>query len=128
MPRVLVVEDDRSVQQMLTIVLESEGLEVELAADGRTAIARLDDLPADLVLLDLGVPMSDGFEVLRELRARRSWEATPVVIVSGNDDDDNQWRGWSTGADWFLAKPFEIDELRDIGLRLLSMRVQAPLA
>lgn len=114
------IEDDESVSNMLSIVLATEGYETEMIADGDAAVDRLDGEPADLVLLDVMMPGVDGFEVLRRMRATDGWEDTPVVVVSALATDEDQWTGWQAGADYYLTKPFDIDELRAVVLRLLT--------
>lgn len=114
------IEDDESVSNMLSIVLATEGYETEMVADGHAAVHRLDGEPADLVLLDVMMPGVDGFEILRRMRATDGWEDTPVVVVSALATDEDQWTGWQAGADYYLTKPFDIDELRAVVLRLLT--------
>lgn len=120
MTTILVVEDDPAVAGMLELTLAVEGLETELLTDGADALARLDGPPTDLVILDVMMPGADGYAVLAALRERKPWVNVPVVVATALSDDEDIWRGWSSGADYFMNKPFDLDHLRSVVFRLLS--------
>ena len=122
MTKVLVVEDDPGVRGMLELLLATEGLETETVTDGIQAMSRLDGPPPDLVLLDVMMPGADGFSVLKAIRGLEGWKDIPVVVVSAAGADEDLWTGWQSGADYYLVKPFDADELRDVILDLLSER------
>jgi two-component system response regulator QseB len=107
--RVLVVEDDRMIAKGLHTALKQDGYAVDGVSDGASAAAALRSSPFDLVLLDLGLPERDGLEVLRELRARG--DATPVIILTARDDVQNRIQGLDAGADDYIIKPFDLDEV-----------------
>jgi two-component system response regulator QseB len=107
--RVLVVEDDRMIAKGLHTALKQDGYAVDGVSDGRSASAALRASRFDLVLLDLGLPERDGLEVLRELRSRG--DATPVIIVTARDDVQNRIQGLDAGADDYIVKPFDLDEV-----------------
>src|ERR1700677_1273253 len=107
--RVLVVEDDRMIAKGLHTALEQDGYAVDGVSDGRSAAEALRSSRFDVVLLDLGLPERDGLEVLRELRARG--DATPVIIVTARDDVHNRIQGLDAGADDYIVKPFDLDEV-----------------
>ena len=107
--RVLVVEDDRMIAQGLERALRQEGYAVDGVADGRSASSALRSATFDLVLLDLGLPEREGLEVLRELRSRG--DATPVIIVTARDDVADRIAGLDAGADDYIVKPFDLDEV-----------------
>ena len=107
--RILLVEDDRMIAQALERALRQEGHAVDCVADGRSAAAALHSTRFDLVLLDLGLPGRDGLEVLRELRGRG--DATPVIIVTARDDVGERIAGLDAGADDYVVKPFDLDEV-----------------
>jgi two-component system response regulator QseB len=107
--RVLLVEDDRMIAQGLQTALRQDGYAVDWMADGRAAAAALHAAHFDLVLLDLGLPERDGLEVLRELRRRD--DATPVIIVTARDDIQDRIAGLDAGADDYIVKPFDLDEV-----------------
>ena len=107
--RVLVVEDDRMIAEAVRTALEQDGYTVEWIRDGASAAAALGTSSFDIVLLDLGLPRRSGLEVLRE--ARRQGIATPVIIITARDDVQSRVAGLDSGADDYLVKPFDLDEL-----------------
>jgi two-component system, OmpR family, response regulator QseB len=109
MMRVLVVEDDRMIAKGLHTALKQDGYAVDGVSDGRSASEALRTSRFDIVLLDLGLPERDGLEVLRELRRRG--DATPVIIVTARDDVQNRIDGLDAGADDYIVKPFDLDEV-----------------
>jgi two-component system OmpR family response regulator len=117
--RVLLVEDDRMIGSALVQALKDAAYAVDWATDGEMALASLATQDYDLVVLDLGLPRTDGLEVLRRLRARR--DATPVLVVTARDAVQNRVAGLDLGADDYLVKPFESVELL-ARLRALSRR------
>jgi Response regulators consisting of a CheY-like receiver domain and a winged-helix DNA-binding domain len=109
-PSLLVVEDDSELSTSLLLYLESEGYEVTLAEDGETALEEATRLPGyDLVVLDAKLPDLSGFEVLRQ--ARDDGVRTPVLMLTGLGDHEHKVRGFQMGADDYLTKPFETEEL-----------------
>ncbi|HEY6450979.1 MAG TPA: response regulator transcription factor [Steroidobacteraceae bacterium] len=114
--RVLLVEDDRMIAQGLQTALRQDGYTVDHMADGNSAAAALRTSRFDLVLLDLGLPGRDGLEVLRELRRRG--DATPVIILTARDDLQDRIDGLDAGADDYIIKPFDLDE---VGARMRSV-------
>jgi two-component system, OmpR family, response regulator MprA len=106
--RVLVVEDDQAIADVLRRTLRQEGHEVRSAADGEQALSAAAEFMPDLVILDLGLPKLDGVEVLRRLRAE---DDVPVLILTARADLDDRVEGLDTGADDYLVKPFERQEL-----------------
>jgi two-component system, OmpR family, response regulator QseB len=107
--RVLLVEDDSMIAQGLQTALRQEGYAVDWMRDGRSATAALRTTAFDLVLLDLGLPERDGLEVLRELRRRG--DATPVIILTARDEVRDRVQGLDAGADDYIVKPFDLDEV-----------------
>src|ERR1700693_251446 len=107
--RVLLVEDDRMIAQGLQTALRQDGYAVDWVTDGRAAAAALHAAHFDLVLLDLGLPERDGLEVLRDLRRRD--DATPVIILTARDDIQDRIAGLDAGADDYIVKPFDLDEV-----------------
>jgi two-component system response regulator QseB len=107
--RVLLVEDDRMIAQGLQTALRQDGYAVDWMADGRSAEAALRNARFDLVLLDLGLPERDGLSVLRDLRRRQ--DATPVIILTARDDTKDRIDGLDAGADDYIVKPFDLDEV-----------------
>ena len=106
--RVLVVEDDEEIADVLRRSLRQEGHEVRTAADGEDALQQASEFIPDLVVLDLGLPRLDGVEVCRKLRAAGD---VPILILTARSDTDDRVEGLDAGADDYLVKPFERTEL-----------------
>jgi len=107
--RVLLVEDDEMIAQGLQTALRQAGFAVDWMRDGKTAGAALRASAFDLVLLDLGLPLRDGIDVLRDLRKRG--DATPVIILTARDEIQHRIAGLDAGADDYIVKPFDLDEM-----------------
>jgi two-component system response regulator QseB len=107
--RVLVAEDDAMIARGLITALKQTGFAVDWMSDGRSAEAALGTTAFDLVLLDLGLPVRDGIEVLRALRRRG--DATPVIILTARDEMQSRIAGLDAGADDYIVKPFDLDEV-----------------
>jgi DNA-binding response OmpR family regulator len=108
---VLVADDDPVLLRLLTLNLETEGFVVETAVDGKQARkAALRSRP-DLAILDVMMPKMDGFEVLRALRTASSTRDVPVIMLTARATDGDMWEGWKAGADYYVTKPFQVDEL-----------------
>ena len=119
--RVLIVEDDPVLADGLTRYLQQTGYVTDLATDGTEADAVLANEDYDLVILDIGLPGMDGFEVLRRLRARD--RPMPVLALTARDAIEDRVRGLNAGADDYLVKPFALVEL-EARLRALIRRGQ----
>jgi len=107
-PRVLVVEDDEEIAQTLQRSLRMEGYDVRLADDGVSALDTATAFVPDLVVLDLGLPRLDGMEVAKQLRSR---DDVPILILTARDALDSRVEGLDSGADDYLVKPFDRQEL-----------------
>jgi len=106
---ILLVDDEESVQKLLTYPLERDGYRVVQAHDGDEAIARFDTEEIDLVVLDVMLPKLDGLEVCKRLRAR---SAVPIVMLTARDDELDKVLVLELGADDYITKPFSIREFR----------------
>lgn len=107
--RILLVEDDELLGSGLSDALARAHYALEWVRDGRAALAALQSSDFDLAILDLGLPHLDGMEVLRQMRARK--DATPVLILSARDATRDRIQGLNAGADDYLVKPFDLEEL-----------------
>ncbi|HEY7623051.1 MAG TPA: response regulator transcription factor [Solirubrobacteraceae bacterium] len=107
-PRVLVVEDDEEIALVLQRSLRLEGYEVRIAGDGEAALEQAGAFNPDLVILDLGLPKLDGIEVARRLRAD---DDVPILMLTARDALESRVEGLDSGADDYLVKPFERQEL-----------------
>ncbi|RML71185.1 DNA-binding response regulator, partial [Pseudomonas savastanoi pv. savastanoi] len=108
--RLLLVEDDRAIGQGIRVALNTEGYTLDWLEDGLSALHALRSEPFDLLLLDLGLPRMDGFDLLRQLRAEEL--ALPVLILTARDGTADRIAGLDAGADDYLIKPFDVDELK----------------
>lgn len=117
--RVLVVEDDEEIVQVLQRSLRLEGYEVRASLDGESALADADSFSPDLVVLDLGLPLVDGIDVARRLRERGD---VPILMLTARDGVEQRVEGLDAGADDYLVKPFALRELL-ARLRALQRRV-----
>ncbi|HEU4571776.1 MAG TPA: response regulator, partial [Candidatus Limnocylindrales bacterium] len=108
---ILVVEDDESNRALLRHVLGREGYEVVVAEDGPTGLAIARGGRTDLVLLDVGLPVMDGYEVTRAIRADRRNATLPILLLTGRTSTSDVVRGLDAGADDFITKPFAQTEL-----------------
>jgi DNA-binding response OmpR family regulator len=119
---ILLVDDEESVQKLLTYPLERDGYRVVQARDGDEALARFDAESVDLVVLDVMLPKLDGLEVCKRLRARST---VPIVMLTARDDELDKVVGLELGADDYITKPFSIREFRS-RIRALLRRASTP--
>ncbi len=108
-PRILLVDDEQSVQTLLSYPLRKEGYEVVAATTGREALERFRDGRFDLVVLDVMLPEVDGFDVCKELRARSS---VPIIMLTAKTEEVDKVLGLELGADDYITKPFSMREFR----------------
>jgi two-component system, OmpR family, response regulator len=108
-PRILLVDDEDSVQKLLAYPLRKEGYEVVSALDGREALDRLRDHDFDLVVLDVMLPRVDGFDVCRQIRARST---VPIIMLTAKTEEIDKVLGLELGADDYITKPFSVREFR----------------
>jgi DNA-binding response OmpR family regulator len=106
---ILLVDDEDSVQKLLTYPLERDGFRVVSARDGEEALTRFAEEPVDLVVLDIMLPKLDGLEVCKRLRAESS---VPIIMLTARDDEFDTVLGLELGADDYITKPFSIREFR----------------
>ncbi|MBQ9044626.1 MAG: response regulator transcription factor [Oscillospiraceae bacterium] len=106
--KVLVIEDDTAIRQYLKTTLHAHGYDVLLAETGRSAMQTITSHCPDVILLDLGLPDTDGGEIIRSVRA---WSRTPIVVISARDTELDKAKALDMGADDYLTKPFGTVEL-----------------
>jgi two-component system, OmpR family, response regulator len=107
--RVLVVDDELNITELVALGLRYEGFDVSSAHDGRSALRAVREFRPDLVILDVTMPDIDGLEVVRRMRAESVW--TPVIFLTARDATEDKVAGLTVGGDDYLAKPFSLDEL-----------------
>ena len=109
--KVLVVEDDSNIAELLRLYLEKDGFDVFLAADGGEGIRRAQELQPDLILLDIMLPDTDGLAIMRRLRADRLTATVPIMMLTAKDTELDKVMALDGGADDYLTKPFSLMEL-----------------
>jgi putative two-component system response regulator len=109
--RILIVDDDSGARVALETLLRREGFELRIAHDGTTALAECASFRPDLILLDIMMPGMSGFEVCRRIKATPETRLTPVVLITGLSDTEDRIQGINAGADDFLSKPIDFNEL-----------------
>ena len=113
---ILVVEDDRNISELIRMYLEKEGFEVRLAYDGGKAVEEYDKQAPDMVLLDIMLPVMDGWAVCAHIREKGK---TPIIMLTAKSDVGDRITGLEIGADDYLVKPFEMNGLLPTALSLL---------
>ena len=106
--RILVVEDDPAVRNLVTTALDLHGYDVERAETGELAVMEAASRNPDLIMLDLGLPDIDGVEVISKIRG---WSAVPIIVISARTEDSDKIGALDAGADDYLTKPFSVEEL-----------------
>lgn len=109
---VLVVEDDDTVRKSIQRILEKEGYRVLSAADGTQLSLVLDDSPIELIILDIGLPWINGIELAKLMKEHKDLKDIPLIFVSAQKSEMDIKRGFQAGADDYITKPFEVEELK----------------
>ncbi|AFM41503.1 response regulator with CheY-like receiver domain and winged-helix DNA-binding domain [Desulfosporosinus acidiphilus SJ4] len=109
MNKVLVIDDDGYIRELICTVLKNEGFSVTEAVNGRDALQKLGEEKIDLCVLDIMMPQMDGYEFCKQVR--RYYEDMPVLMLTAKSELSQKVRGFEIGADDYLTKPFEVDEL-----------------
>ena len=120
-PTVLVIEDDETMRAALKRILETDGIDVRTAADGTQLGAALDNKMVDLIMLDIGLPWINGFELAKLLKEHPVLKSIPLIFVSGHTSDADVKQGFSVGADDYIKKPFDIEKVRRALQALLKL-------
>lgn len=107
-PLILVVEDDKSVRNLITTTLKAHDYRFIMAVNGKTAILEASSHNPDIVLLDLGLPDMDGIDVIKRIR---TWSTMPIIVISARSEDGDKINALDSGADDYLTKPFSVEEL-----------------
>lgn len=105
---VFVVEDDKAIRNLITTTLETQGYQYQTATTGSSAMMGILSYKPDIIILDLGLPDMDGLEIINKVR---TWSEVPIIIVSARNEDKDKIQALDAGADDFLTKPFNTDEL-----------------
>ena len=110
-PRILIIEDERALQEVLTYNLEREGFEVSVASDGQDGVRRARSFEPDVILLDLMLPVIDGLEVCRQLRADAKTQGIRILMLTARSEEVDEIVGFNMGADDYVTKPFKVKPL-----------------
>ena len=121
MERILIVDDSEEIRFLLQTMLETQGYRVSTASDGEKALSALREEHFDLVILDVMMPLKDGYTDLKEMRQAGLRESTRVLMLTAKAMDSDWARGYSLGVDDYVTKPFEVDELLASVDKVLSM-------
>ena len=111
MGRVLVVDDDEVIRRLIAVNLQLEGFEVETAVDGRDCLDKVTDIDPDVITLDVMMPRLDGWETAVQLRECPDTAHIKVVLITARAQEDDKTRGVRVGADAYLTKPFDPNEM-----------------
>ncbi len=106
--RILVVEDDSAVRNLIITTLDTNNYKYLTAPNGKTAVMEAASHNPDIILLDLGLPDMDGVEIIRKIR---TWSDVPIIVISARSEDTDKIEALDSGADDYLTKPFSVDEL-----------------
>lgn len=117
----LIIEDDESMRAALQRIFEPEGYLLKIAADATELAKVLDDSPIDLILLDVGLPWVNGFELAQLLKEHKDLKQIPLIFVSGTTSDEDVKMAFQLGADDFIKKPFDVEKLRKTVATLLKL-------
>jgi two-component system, OmpR family, phosphate regulon response regulator PhoB len=126
-PRVLIVEDETALVELLRYNLEQTGFLVSVAYDGEEALASVQEDPPDLILLDWMLPLMSGIEVCRQLRRQTATANLPIIMLTARGEEGDRVRGLDAGADDYVAKPFSPTELI-ARIRAVLRRIRPALA
>ncbi|NUQ71025.1 MAG: response regulator [Chthonomonadales bacterium] len=110
--KILAVDDEKAIVRLVQVNLEREGYEVVTAYDGREALEKVASERPDLIVLDVMMPYMDGFEVLQNLKKDPETRDIPVIMLTAKAQDQDVFRGWQSGVDCYLTKPFNPMELK----------------
>lgn len=109
--KILAVDDERHIVRLVQVNLERQGYQVVTAFDGKEALEKVDSEHPDLIVLDVMMPYMDGFEVLKNLKKNAVTRDIPVIMLTAKAQDADVFRGWQSGVDCYLTKPFNPMEL-----------------
>lgn len=123
-PRILVIEDDPDLRTILRMQLVSQDFEVDEATNGAEGFVAAQAREHDCIILDLMMPVMDGFGFLKRARSIMALRDVPIVILTASEDERNKLRGYQYQADAYLNKPYDLDVLTREVLRLIAARTQ----
>jgi len=111
MKKILIVEDDRALSQILQIALKSKGYDIDIAFDGLEAIKKLNKNSYNLIILDINLPKLSGFEVAKFVKENEKTRDIPIIMLTALGQDENIKRGYEFGCEDYITKPFNLEYL-----------------
>lgn len=121
MHSLLIIEDDETIRSALRRLFEGEGYRVLTAADGTQLSDVLDDHPMDLIILDVGLPWINGFELAEMMKGHDDLKDIPLIFVSGRTSEEDVKRGFAAGADDYIKKPFDLEKIKKTVRTLIEL-------
>lgn len=118
---ILVIDDDETIRNVLKRIFEAEGFKVIAAADGTQLSELLDDSPLDLIILDVDLPWINGYELCELMKENRDLKGIPLIFVSGHTSKDDIKQGFEVGADDYIKKPFDNEQIKSVVKTLLKL-------
>jgi len=118
---ILLIEDDDTIRAALVRVLESEGYRVMAAADGSQLSTLLNDTPLDLIMLDIGLPWINGFELAEMMKSHPDLKDLPLIFLSARTSEADVKKGFEVGADDYIKKPFDLDKVKRTVRTLITL-------
>lgn len=112
--KILVVDDEQSILLAIRTLMELEGFEVQIAADGQTGLEQYRSFRPDLVLVDVMMPKLNGYEMVRQIRTDPTSLDTRIIYLTAKGMENNRREGYSTGADDYIVKPYAMEELLEV--------------
>ncbi|MBM3461197.1 MAG: response regulator [Armatimonadetes bacterium] len=109
--KILIVEDDQHIRKLLHILIRRDDINIDEAVEGNEALDKLQNNTYDLVILDIMMPNVDGFSILKQMRENAATSTLPVIIVTAKTEDKDLMKGYSMGANYYITKPFEPQDL-----------------
>ena len=120
-PALLVIEDDEIMRRSLHRIFEADGYRVHSAKDAMELTQIIHEISVDLVIVDVGLPWINGFELVGLMKSHADLKSVPVVFISGHNDVDNMKKGFAVGADDYITKPFDVVQVRQTISALLEL-------
>lgn len=108
----LIIDDDETLRLALRRIFEGEGYRVITAADGTQLSQVLDDTPIDLIILDIGLPWINGYEIAELMKSHEDLKEIPLIFISGRSSETDVKKGFEVGADDFVKKPFDVEKIK----------------
>ena len=118
---ILIIEDDETMRAAMKRLFEGKGYNVKTAADGTQLSTVLDDSPIDLIILDIGLPWINGYELAKLLKEHEELKEIPLIFVSGKTSELDVKRGFDVGADEYIKKPFDVEHMKKVVQQLLKV-------